>query len=92
MKDNYPCVFVKESEVSINSSTISQPNYSSALCVINSTVNLTNIAASSAKMYDRAVVKVAEHSIFEESIFVEENSRFTGDVISIFGRMNGKIN
>jgi len=37
-------------------------------------------------------VKVDEHSIFEESIFVEENSRFTGDVISIFGRMNGKIN
>ena len=23
---------------------------------------------------------------------IEENSRFTGDVISIFGRMNGKIN
>ena len=37
-------------------------------------------------------MKVDEHSIFEESIFVEENSRFTGDVISIFGRMNGKIN
>ena len=92
VKDNIPCVFVKESEVSINSSTISQPNYSSALCVINSTVNLTNIATSSAKIYDRAVVKVDEHSIFEESIFVEENSRFTGDVISIFGRMNGKIN
>ena len=92
VKDNIPCVFIKESEVSINSSTISQPNYSSALCVINSTVNLTNIATSSAKIYDRAVVKVDEHSIFEESIFVEENSRFTGDVISIFGRMNGKIN
>jgi len=92
VKDNIPCVFIKESEVSINSSTIFQPNYSSALCVINSTVNLTNIATSSAKMYDRAVVKVNEHSIFEESIFVEENSRFTGDVISIFGRMNGKIN
>lgn len=29
---------------------------------------------------------------FEESIFVEENSRFTGDVISIFGQMNGRIN
>ena len=92
VKDNIPCVFIKESEVSINSSTIFQPNYSSALCVINSTVNLTNIATSSAKIYDRAVVRVDEHSIFEESIFVEENSRFTGDVISIFGRMNGKIN
>ena len=56
VKDNIPCVFVKESEVSINSSTIFQPNYSSALCVINSTVNLTNIATSSAKIYDRAVV------------------------------------
>ena len=92
VQKNFPCVFIKESEVLIESTTIVQPNYSSALCGVDSKINLLNIATSSAKFYDRASVSVDEHSIFEESVFVEGNSRFVGDVISIFGRMNGKVN
>ena len=89
-KDN-PCIAIRDADVEIDSVTIKQPNYYSSLYIVNSKVALSNMRITSINMIG-STVTIDKYSVFEENVFVKDNTKFIGNEISILGHENGKIN
>lgn len=91
VEKNNPCIIIRDADVEIDSVTIKQPNYYSSLCIVNSKVALSNMRVTSINMVG-STVTIDKYSVFEENVFVKDNTKFIGNEMSILGHENGKIN
>ena len=89
--ENYPCCYVEESNLTVNTTTITQPNYYAALCCKNADINISRIHTSSIKSSSSNIV-ISDYSTIEEGIYLYNNTKISGDEISILGKENGRIN
>lgn len=89
--EDYPCCFIEDSNLTVNATTITQPNYYAALCCKNANINISRIHTSSIKSSSSNII-ISDYSTIEEGIYLYNNTKISGNEISILGKENGKIN
>ncbi|MGX6977897.1 AAA family ATPase [Vagococcus elongatus] len=89
-KTSYSCVMCRNSEITLDNTVIYQPNYSSALHGIDSTVKVSEGKIDSANFLGCEVT--SDKGVFAESLFLQKETQFKSNTFSILGKKNGKIN
>ena len=89
--ENYPCCFIDDSNLTVNATTITQPNYYAALRCENANINISRIHTSSIKSSSSNIV-ISDYSTIEEGIYLYNNTKISGNKIYILGKNNGKVN
>lgn len=89
--ENYPCFFIEDSNLTVNTTTITQPNNDAALSCKNAKINISKIHTSSIESSYSNIV-ISDYSTIEEGIYLYNNTKISGNKIYILGKENGKVN
>lgn len=86
-----PCCFIEDSNLTVNTTTITQPNNTAALYCKNANINVSRIHTSSIQSSSSNIV-ISDYSTIEEGVYLYNNTKISGSEISILGKENGKVN
>ena len=89
--EKYSCCHIEESNMTVNATTITQPNNYASLFCENANINISRIHSSSIKSRSSNIV-ISDYSIIEEGIYLYNNTNISGSEVSILGKENGKVN